>query len=126
MREETSVAQRVYEFVVRADRDVRTREIVAAVGANSVSAVTFALTRLVREGNIERVGYARYRLAGSIERATLDDGGVLDERLSRIFEAIRPALNFDDLAFIYRIVLMARRLAPDLFEAESKSSDLRR
>lgn len=121
MREDTSVAQRVYEFVVRAGRDVRTREIVAAVGAHSVSAVTFALTRLVREGNLERVGYARYRVPNSDADEDTQLTAILDDRLEQIFEAIRPVLNFRDLAFIYRVVLMARRLAPDLFTAESDS-----
>jgi hypothetical protein len=122
MREDTSVAQRVYEFVVRADRDVRTREIVAGVGANSVSAVTYALTRLVREGNLERVGYARYRILTSRDDDPTAEKTTLDARLSRIFEAIRPVLNFEDLAFVYRVVLMARRLAPDLFQAEDSDT----
>jgi hypothetical protein len=117
MRPETSVAQRVYEFVVRADREVRTREVVAGVGAQSVSAVTFALTRLVHEGNLVRVGYARYRLPKDAEPNSdaLAETELLDRRLRTIFETIRPVLNFDDLAFLYRVVTAARRLAPDLF-----------
>jgi len=59
MWDEKSTMQQVYEFVVRSGRIVQTREIVAAIGAQSVSSVTFALTRLVREGNLERTGYAR-------------------------------------------------------------------
>jgi predicted transcriptional regulator of viral defense system len=124
MREDTSVAQRVYEFVVRADREVRTREIVAGVGANSVSAVTYALTRLVREGNLERIGYARYRIPTGAGQDVLAEDGALDARLARIFEAIRPVIHFEDLAFLYRVVLMARRLAPDLFKAESQTNTL--
>jgi len=121
MRPETSVAQRVYEFVVRSGRDVRTREIVAAVGAQSVSAVTFALIRLVREGNLERIGYARYRaVTVESEDEFTKHTTALDERLERIFEAVRPVLTFTDLAFLYRIVLLARRIAPDLFQSEDR------
>ena len=58
--EEKSITQRVYEFVLRSGHAVRSREIAAAVGATSLSAVTYALTRLVREGNLQRTGYGEY------------------------------------------------------------------
>ena len=121
---EKSTMQRVYEFVVRSGRDVQTREIVAAIGAQSVSSVTFALTRLVREGNLERTGYARYRARSTPARSERDPLEPLleDERLKRIFEAVRPNLRFDDLAFLYHIVLTTMRLAPDLFRTEAPSS----
>jgi hypothetical protein len=117
LRGDMSVVQRVYEFVIRADRVVRTREIVAGVGASSVSSVTFALTRLVREGNLARVGYARYKVSEDADRDSLKtEPRALDERLAGIFESIRPVLSFADLAFLYTIVLTARRVTPDLFE----------
>lgn len=121
MWDEKSTLQRVYEFVVRSDRDVRTREIVAALGVQSVSSVTFALTRLVREGNIERCGYATYRLPRSEVARPTDPLEPLmrDVRLRRIFEAVRPVLCFEDLSFLYHIVLTAMRLAPDLFRLAS-------
>ena len=115
----------VYEHVVRAGRPVRTREIVAGIGASSVSAVTFALTRLVREGNIKRVSYGVYRnhSSESAEREPdIDELEPLisDKRLLRIFEAIRPVLSFSDLSFLYAVVLAAMRLAPDLFRRQSR------
>jgi predicted DNA-binding transcriptional regulator len=112
MRDDTSVSQQVYEFVVRAGRIVRTREIVTALGVRSVSSVTFALTRLVREGNLERVGYGRYR-ASSAE-TEIPGPPTLVPRLQKIFEEIRPHLTFEDLSFLYHVVLTAQRLAPDL------------
>ncbi len=114
--------QQVYEFVVRAGRAVRTREIVAAIGTPSVSSVTYALTRLCREGNIERVGYAEYRIkeGNAARESPALEPFANDERMKRIFEAIRPSLSFDDLAFLYNAVLTAMRLAPDLFRAPTK------
>ena len=108
--------QQVYEFVVRAGRIVRTREIVAAIGSPSVSSVTYALTRLVREGNLARVGYASYRTRndGEVAEFLSLDPFSKDLRLKRIFESIRPGLSFEDLAFLYNIVLTSVRLAPDL------------
>ena len=123
MREHTSVMQQVYEFTVRAGRVVRTREVVAAIGAQSVSAVTFALTRLVREGNLERVGYARYRVREA-EAAQPRDVREMNLRLRRIFETIRPALQFDDLVYLYGIVLTAIRVAPDLIREEGVRDEL--
>ena len=114
MHDDRSVAQRVYEYIVRAGRPVKTREVVAAVGAQSVSAVTFALTRLVREGNLSRVGYATYRVADDSAQAPQPDAQ-LGDRLRAIFEQIRPVLSFDDLTFLYDVVVTAKRLAPDLF-----------
>ena len=43
-------------------------------------------------------------------------------RLNGIFEAIRPALSFEDLSFLYNVVLSARRLAPDLFRQTTAQS----
>jgi hypothetical protein len=116
--DEKSVTQRVYEFVLRSGHAVRSREIAAAVGASSLSAVTYALTRLVREGNLQRIGYGEY--AAPSESQSVPDDTPLDpfrndKRLNGIFEAIRPALSFEDLSFLYNVVLSARRLAPDLF-----------
>jgi hypothetical protein len=125
MPEQTSVVQRAYEFVIRAGRVVRTREVVAALGAESVSAVTFALTRLVREGNLEKVGYAQYRARTTDLEETRRDPTELDPRLRRIFEAIRPVLEFDDLVFLYNIVLTTMRVAPDLFRADQAPAESR-
>jgi hypothetical protein len=46
-----------------------------------------------------------------------------DMRLRRIFEAVRPALCFEDLSFLYHIVLTAMRLAPDLFRLASDADN---
>ncbi len=126
--DDKSVMQRVYEHVVRAGRPVRTREIVAAVGALSVSSVTFALTRLVREGNLRRTGYAAYALpaedAPNDPPACVLEPLRLDARLTHIFETIRPSLSFEDLSFLYNVVLTAMRLAPDLFREVSVTKSL--
>jgi hypothetical protein len=117
MREQLSIVQQVYEYVVRAGRAIRTREIVSAIGASSVSSVTFALTRLVREGNLERVGRGRYCVPQQQTGQTPESGRVeLNGRLKYIFETIRPILMFEDLAYLYHLVLTAQRLAPDLFD----------
>jgi predicted transcriptional regulator of viral defense system len=121
MREEISVVQQAYEYVARAGRIVRTREVVAAVGASSVSAVTFALTRLVREGHLERASYGRYRVTPKTETGVDDSRPALDERLKIIFESIRPVLPFEDLVYLYHVVLIARRVAPDLFDHPTES-----
>ena len=123
---EKSVTQLTYEYVLRAGRIVRAREISAAVGAHSVSSVTFALTRLVREGSLQRTGYGEY--AAPMARELVDGATPLDpfrhdKRLSAIFEAIRPALSFQDLSFLYNVVLSAMRLAPDLFRYPPESVD---
>jgi predicted transcriptional regulator of viral defense system len=118
MREDTSVAQQVYEFIVRAGRTVRTREIVIALGVRSVSSVTFALTRLVREGNIERLGHGIYRVSGAASEPSATPE--LSTRLARIFEEIRPHLNFEDLSYLHFLVLTVQRLAPDLFKEQRR------
>ena len=125
--EDKSVTQRVFEFVLRAGHPVRSREIVTAIGATSLSSVTYALSRLVREGNLQRTGYGEY--AAPPESEGITDSTPLDpfrsdKRLTTIFEAIRPCLSFEDLSFLYNVVLSARRLAPDLFRsAEAKVVD---
>jgi hypothetical protein len=121
--DEKSVTQRTYEFVLRAGHSVRAREIAAAVGATSLSSVTYALTRLVREGNLQRTGYGEY--AAPSETQSVPDTTPLDpfrndRRLSQIFESIRGSLSFEDLSFLYNVVLSARRLAPDLFRQRAE------
>ena len=122
--DEKSVTQRTYEYVLRAGSSVRARAIAAAVGASSVSSVTYALTRLVQEGSLQRVGYGEYAApseAQSVPDATPLDPFRNDKRLSAIFESIRGSLSFEDLSFLYNVVLSARRLAPDLFRSHRQT-----
>jgi len=129
--EEKSVTQRVFEYVLQAGHPVRSREITAAVGAASLSAVTYALTRLVREGNLQRTSYGEYAAPAEAAAASADtplDPFGHDKRLQAIFEAIRPTLSFEDLSFLYNVVLSAMRLAPNLFryrEGSERSETLR-
>lgn len=122
--DEKSITQRTYEFVLRSGRAVRSREIAAAVGATSISSVTYALSRLVQEHSLRRVGYGEY--AAPTEAQSVPDDTPLDpfrndKRLGAIFESIRGSLSFEDLSFLYNVVLSARRLAPDLFRCKGES-----
>lgn len=90
---------------------------------SSRSSITFALTRLVREGDIKRSGRGRYEAAG-------DDDPTLekpedDEYLFDLFEKLRPTLTFGDLAFLYELVESSRRLIPEAFRAARLRSQRR-
>jgi hypothetical protein len=113
VREIKSVIQRVYEYVARAARPVSAREIVTAMPEASRSSITFALTRLVREGDLRRTGRSRYAATGE-EDPTIgasDD----DEYLFDLLERVRPTLTFADLAFLYEVIESSRRLTPEVF-----------
>ena len=118
MWDEKSVMQSVYEYIVQSGRSISTREIVSAVGASSASAITFALTRLVREGVIARLSRGEYRAVSQDEKretVALDPLSG-NEQLARIFESIRPVLSFEDLSLLYNVVLTTLRIAPELFK----------
>lgn len=115
VRETKSAIQRVYEHVLAARRPVSAREIVTALPETSRSTITFALTRLVREGDLKRSGRGRYTATGdddpTVQRP--DD----DEYLFALFEQIRPTLTFADLTFLYELVEASRRLIPEAFRS---------
>jgi predicted transcriptional regulator of viral defense system len=110
-----TVVQQVYEYILRAQRMVTSREVMSALPEANHSSVSFALTRLVRDGSLERVGYGQYRATAlpgdERSKETEQDGAYLAD----LFETIRPALNFRDLAFLYEIVGVTRRLLPEAF-----------
>jgi hypothetical protein len=109
-----STTQLVYEYIAAAGRTVSSREVVTALPEKTRSSITFALTRLTREGSLRRLEHGRYRAAKNVEKdpsLELEDGRYLGE----LFERIRPVLQFPDLAFLYEIVAAARRLAPEAF-----------
>ncbi len=109
-----SVTQLVYEYVVAAGRTVSAREIVTALPEKTRSSITFALTRLTREGSLRRMEHGRYRASAGTEKdPSLERED--DRYLGELFERIRPVLQFSDLAFLYEIVAAARRLAPEAF-----------
>lgn len=122
--ETKAVIQRVYEYVLKANRPVPAREIVTALPECSRSSITFALTRLVREGDLKRSGRGRYTSSG------LDDPTLMlpedDEYLFELFERIRPILSFADLTFLYELVEAARRLIPESFRAARGRSGRRK
>jgi hypothetical protein len=113
IHETKAVIQQVYEYVAKASRPVAAREIVTALPHCSRSSITFALTRLVREGDLKRSGRGRYTSAGDDDPTVQQPED--DEYLFALFETIRPTLNFTDLAFLYEIVEAARRLTPEAF-----------
>jgi hypothetical protein len=123
VHETKAAIQKVYEYVTKADRAVPAREIVSALPECSRSAVTFALTRLVREGDLQRSGRGRYTSTGS------DDPTVIapedDDYLFDVFERIRPVLPFADLAFLYEVVEAMRRLTPEAFRSARSRSQRR-
>ena len=120
VREIKSVIQRVYEYVSAARRPVSAREIVTAMPESSRSSITFALTRLVREGDIKRSGRGRYTAAGDDDPTVQDPED--DEYLFDLFERIRPTLTFADLAFLFEVVESSRRLIPEAFRAARNRS----
>ncbi len=119
-----SVIQRVYEYVLKANRPVPAREIVTALPDSSRSSITFALTRLVREGDSKRSGRGRYTSSGQ-DDPTIEKPED-DEYLFDLFERIRPALTFADLAFLFEVVESSRRLIPEAFRAARDRSGRRR
>ncbi len=110
-----AVIQRVYEHVAGAKRPVSTRELITAMPEASRSSITFALTRLVREGDLLRLGHGRYVAAGDDDPTvqTEDD----DEYLFDLLERGRGTLSFADLAFLYELIESSRRLIPEAFRA---------
>ena len=118
-----SVIQHVYEYTCAAGRPVSVRELITAFPDASRSSVTFALTRLVREGDLKRSGHGRYSATGA-EDPTLTLPGD-DEYLFDLFERIRPNLPFADLAFLFEVVEATRRLAPEAFRQARAHSRLR-
>jgi predicted transcriptional regulator of viral defense system len=113
--ESKSVTQLVYEYVTAAGRVVSSREIVVAFPDRTRSSITFALTRLTREGSLKRTEHGRYSAASTAGRddAEIERGD--DQYLADLFERIRTSLQFADLAFLYEVVTAARRLAPQSF-----------
>jgi hypothetical protein len=120
IRETKAVIQRVYEYVAAARRPVSAREIVTAMPESSRSSITFALTRLVREGDLKRSGRGRYEAAGENDPTVQDPED--DEYLFDLFERIRPILTFGDLAFLYELVESSRRLVPEAFRSARNRS----
>ena len=123
VQETKAVIQRVYEYVLVAKRAVPAREIVSAMPNCSRSSITFALTRLVREGDLKRSGRGKYTSSGgddpTVERP--ED----DEYLFDLFERMRPVLPFADLAFLFELTEAARRLIPETFRAARNRSGRR-
>jgi predicted transcriptional regulator of viral defense system len=119
-RETKAIIQRVYEYIASASRPVSARELVTAMSDCSRSAITFALTRLVREGDLKRVGRGRYIGSGEDDPTVQDPED--DEYLFTIFERIRPVLSFAELAFLYELAESARRLIPEAFRAARNRS----
>lgn len=110
-----TVIQRVYEHVTGAGRPVSTRELITALPEASRSSVTFALTRLVREGELKRIGQGRYVATGDDDptaRFEEDDAYLFD-----LLERVRGTLPFADLAFLYELIEASRRLIPEAFRA---------
>jgi hypothetical protein len=124
VRETKAVIQRVYEYVLKANRAVPAREIVTALPECSRSSITFALTRLTREGDLKRFGRGRYTSTGQ-DDPTLQPPED-DEYLFGLFEQIRPTLSFADLAFLYELVEAARRLIPEAFRSARDRSTRRK
>jgi predicted transcriptional regulator of viral defense system len=120
IRETKAVIQRVYEYVAKANRPVPAREIVTALPECTRSSITFALTRLVREGDLKRSGRGRYTSAGEDDPTVEQPED--DEYLFDLFERIRPTLSFGDLAFLYELVEASRRLIPEAFRAARRRS----
>jgi hypothetical protein len=115
MVEVKSVIQRVFEYVSAAGRAVSAREVITSLPDASRSAITFALTRLTRDGDIRRSAVGRYCIPDERELPQFDP--IEDDAyLNRLFEAIRPALSFPDLAFLYEVVQASRRLTPEVFQ----------
>jgi hypothetical protein len=121
--EAKAVIQRVYEYVRAAGRTVSTREIITAMPESTRSSITFALTRLVREGDLKRSGHGRYSVTGE-DDPTVRSGDD-DEYLFDLFERIRPILPFTDLAFLYELAESSRRLTPEAFRAARSHSKIR-
>ncbi len=111
-----SVTQLVYEYVLATGRTVSARELVTALPEKTRSSITFALTRLTREGSLKRLEHGKYRAALTTEK-TPDLDRDDDRYLGELFERIRPVLQFADLAFLYEIVGAARRLTPESFRS---------
>jgi predicted transcriptional regulator len=111
-----SVTQAVYEYIVAAGRVVSARELVTALPEKTRSSITFALTRLTREGSLKRLEHGKYR-ASTIADKTPEVDREDDRYLDELFERIRPQLQFSDLAFLYEIVAAARRLIPETFRS---------
>jgi len=118
-----AVIQRVYEYVAGAGRAVSTREIITAMPDASRSSITFALTRLVREGDLKRVGHGRYVAAGEDDATVRRDDD--DEYLFDLLERVRSTLPFADLAFLYELIEASRRLIPEAFRAARERSKKR-
>lgn len=123
VRETRAIIQRVYEYVVAAQRAVPAREIVTAMPDASRSAITFALTRLVREGDIQRIGHGRYAASGASDPTVRDADD--DEYLFGLLEQLRPILTFADLAFLYELLESSRRLIPEAFRDARARSRIR-
>lgn len=109
-----SATQLVYEYAVAAGRTVSARELVTALPEKTRSSITFALTRLTREGSLKRLEHGRYRATIGTERNPSIERED-DQYLAELFERIRPQLQFADLAFLYEIVAASRRLIPETF-----------
>ena len=106
-----SVVQRVYEFVAAAGREVASREVLSAVSDAKASAVTFALSRLARSGELVRTTHGRYRVGESPENARVVH--ILDDPYHLyLLERIRPVLAFADLAYVYAVFEAGRALVP--------------
>jgi hypothetical protein len=99
---------------------VSAREVITSLPDASRSSITFALTRLVREGDLKRSGRGRYVSAGDDDPTVQDPED--DEYLFDLFERIRPTLTFGDLAFLYELVESSRRLTPEAFRAARNRS----
>lgn len=127
---EKTVTQRVYEHVAGAGRVVSTREVLAVLEDCTPSSVTFALSRLVREGNLVRVSHGKYRRREPTEQTadaapTGPSGSwILDDPyLVAIFEKIRPVLEFSELAFLFEALTTAREFV-DATRNQSKRTVL--
>jgi predicted transcriptional regulator of viral defense system len=108
-----AVIQRVYEHVAAAKRPVSTRELITALPDASRSSITFALTRLVREGDLRRVGHGRYVTTDESDPTVRSEED--DEYLFDLLERVRGTLSFADLAFLYELIESSRRLIPEAF-----------
>jgi predicted transcriptional regulator of viral defense system len=121
VNEPKAVIQRVYEYVAGARRAVSVREVVTALPDASRSSITFGLTRLVREGDLRRLGRGRYEVIQTVNDPTIEEADD-EEYLFSLLERVRSTLSFTDLAFLYEIIESSRRLTPEVFRRARERS----
>lgn len=121
-----SIIQLVFQQVQTARRPISVREIAAALPNASASAITFSLSRLVREDQVRRIsqGVYEYGPVGNV-KALGDSTAELDAHdqwfqqeslLTEIFKKVQPVLEFKEFITLYQIVSWAKSNRAPFFD----------